>query len=245
MHKIVLLRHGESTWNKKGLFTGWTDVDLTKKGRDEARRAGKELLKNGFIFDIAYTSYLRRAAKTLDLSLAAMRQNKIEIITDWRLNERHYGNLQGLNKKEMAEKFGEKQVMLWRRGYSVRPPEIDKNNKYNQAKSLKYKNITVPKAESLKDVVGRVVPFWQEEILPRLKRREKIIIVASGNSIRALIKYLDKIPVGKIMELNIPTGIPLVYELNKNYKPIKSYYLADAKTIAAEIEKVRNQGKKN
>jgi len=243
MYKIILLRHGESVWNKKGLFTGWTDVDLTKKGREEAVSAGQELLKKDFKFDLAFTSRLKRASKTLGIVLKEMKQKTL-IVSDWRLNERHYGNLQGLNKQEMAEKFGEKQVLVWRRSYSVRPPKIDKKNPFNQKNDVLYKDIKVPEAESLKDVVERVVPFWKKEVIPELKSGKNIIIAASGNSLRAIVKYLDKISASEISSVNIPTGIPLVYELDKKFKPIKHYYLADKKTLEAAVDKVKKQGTK-
>jgi len=245
MYKIILLRHGESTWNKKGLFTGWTDVNLTAQGVSEAQEAGREFKKRGLKFDLAFTSLLVRASRTLNIALRELRPAKTKIIVDWRLNERHYGNLQGLNKKEMAEKFGEKQVLIWRRSYGVRPPKIDSNNKFNQIGDAKYKGIKVPEAESLKDVVARVLPFWRNEVVPQIKAGKKIIIVASGNSLRAIIKYLDKVPEKEIAGLNVPTGIPLVYELNEKLKPLKHYYLADAKKIKAAIAKVENQGKLN
>ncbi|QQG52262.1 MAG: 2,3-diphosphoglycerate-dependent phosphoglycerate mutase [Candidatus Falkowbacteria bacterium] len=243
MYKIVLLRHGESTWNKKGLFTGWTDVDLTAKGREEALNAGTELFKKGFKFDLAFTSLLKRASKTLAITLKTMKQ-KPEVISDWRLNERHYGNLQGLNKKEMAAKFGEQQILIWRRSYSTPPPKIDKNNPFNQKNDSKYKGIKVPETESLKDVVARVMPFWKDEVVPQIKAGKKIIIAASGNSLRAIVKYLDKISATEISGVNIPTGIPLIYELDKKLKPVKHYYLADKKTLAAAIDKVKKQGTK-
>ncbi len=241
MHKIVLLRHGESTWNKKGLFTGWADINLTRTGVNEAGQAGKELKKRGFKFDFAYSSLLIRAQKTLNIVLRELKLKNIPVVFDWRLNERHYGNLQGLSKKEMTEKFGAKQVLIWRRSYSVRPPKISDHNPYNQKNDPKYKNIKVPTAESLKDVVARVVPFWKQEIIPQLKVNKKIIISASGNSLRALIKYLDKVPAKKIVNFNIPTGIPLVYELDDKLKPIKRYYLADKKKLKAAVDKVKNQ----
>jgi len=243
MFKVVFLRHGESTWNKKGLFTGWTDVNLTKKGEEEAVTAGRALEKYGFVFDLAYTSFLKRATRTLRIALRELKQEKIPVKADWRLNERHYGNLQGLNKIELAKKFGEKQVLIWRRSYDIRPPKIDSKNKYDQKNDLKYKDIKVPATESLKDVVARVIPLWQKEIAPKIKRGEKIIIAASGNSLRAIVKYLDKVPSSEIVSLNIPTGIPLIYELDKNLKPRRHYYLADPKKLQAAIEKVEKQGK--
>ncbi|MDI3496022.1 MAG: 2,3-bisphosphoglycerate-dependent phosphoglycerate mutase [Patescibacteria group bacterium] len=244
MIKIVLLRHGESVWNKKNLFTGWTDVDLTKRGVLEAQDAGRKLSQAGFIFDIAFASYLKRAKRTMRLVLQEMGQKNLHQVFDWRLNERHYGDLQGFNKKEMAEKFGEKQVLLWRRSYGVRPPEISKKNKYNQANDKMYAQIQVPDSESLKDVVVRVKKFWQEEIVPLLKENKKILIVASGNSLRALVKYLDGVSAKEITKLNIPTGVPLVYELGNDLKPRRHYYLADKKELKARTEKVINQGKK-
>ncbi len=243
MYKIVLLRHGESVWNKKGLFTGWVDVNLTARGVFEARQAAQEFKKRGYSFDLAYTSLLVRASRTLNIVLHFLKLTKIPVIVDWRLNERHYGNLQGLNKKEMAAKFGEKQVLIWRRSYSVRPPKIDKTNKYNQKIDPRYKGIKVPEAESLKDVVARVVPLWQKEIAPQIKSGRKILITASGNSLRALIKYLDKVPAKEITSLNIPTGIPLVYELDAKLKPIRHYFLASPKELKAAIAKIENQGK--
>jgi 2,3-bisphosphoglycerate-dependent phosphoglycerate mutase len=244
MYKIVFLRHGESVWNKTGLFTGWTDVNLTKKGEAEAKEAGRELKKRGFVFDLAYTSLLKRASRTLSLALRELHETKIPVTVDWRLNERHYGNLQGLNKIEMAKKFGEKQVLIWRRSYAVRPPKIDDKNKYNQIGDPKYQGIKVPEAESLKDVVARVTPLWRQEIAPQIKQGKKIIVTASGNSLRAIVKYLDKVSPTEIAGLNIPTGIPLVYELDKNLKPIRHYYLADQKNVKAAMESVKNQGKK-
>lgn len=242
MYKIVLLRHGESVWNKKGLFTGWVDVGLTKKGEAEAKKAGQELKKHGFKFDLAYTSFLRRAAKTLKLALKEMKTKKTLIKADWRLNERHYGNLQGLSKEEMVKKFGAKKVLTWRRSYDIRPPKITAKNPYQQTGDLRYQGIKVPSTESLKDVVTRVTPFWQKEIIPQLKDNKKIIIVGSGNSLRAIVKYLDKISPSKIVNLNIPTGIPLVYELDEKLKPRKHYYLASLKKLALALEKAAHPG---
>ncbi|MFA5183925.1 MAG: 2,3-diphosphoglycerate-dependent phosphoglycerate mutase [Patescibacteria group bacterium] len=243
MYKIVFLRHGESTWNKKGLFTGWTDVGLTKRGEAEARAGGRALKKGGFVFDLAYTSMLRRASRTLRLVLREMKEKNIPVTADWRLNERHYGNLQGLDKKEMAKKFGEGQVLIWRRSYDIRPPKINSRNKYDQRSNKKYKGIRVPVTESLKDVVARVMPLWREEIVPQIKAGKKIIIAASGNSLRAIVKYLDKVAPQDIVGLNIPTGIPLVYELDKNLKPLRHYYLASPRELKMALERVKNQGK--
>lgn len=243
MIKIVLLRHGESTWNKKGLFTGWTEVGLTKRGEEEARAAGRELQKKGFVFDLVYTSLHKRVTRTWQIVARELKSVKIPVKMDWRINERHYGNLQGLSKKAMVKKFGETQVHIWRRSYDIRPPKIDRHNPYNQQSDPKYKNIKVPETESLKDVVARVVPFWRAEIVPRLKRGEKILIVDSGNSLRAIVKYLDKVSPAAITQFNIPTGIPLVYELNDKLHPVRHYYLADSKKLRAAEEKVRNQGR--
>lgn len=243
-YRLVLLRHGESIWNEKGLFTGWTDVGLTPRGKQEAIKAGQALKSKGFEFDLAFTSFLKRASDTLKISLKEMGGKKPKVIYDWRLNERHYGNLQGLNKKEMVEKFGEKQVLIWRRGYSVRPPKIDKNNPFNQKGEARYLGIPVPEAESLKDVTERVVPFLKNNVIPELQAGHKIIITASGNSLRAIVKYLDKISASVIADVNIPTGIPLVYELDKKFKSMRCYYLADKKTLQTAIDKVKKQGKK-
>jgi len=233
MHKIVLLRHGESVWNRQGLFTGWTDVALSPAGIAEARAAGRELKRRGFVFDRAWYSYLQRTRQTLRLVLAEMGSPRLPAEADWRLNERHYGDLQGLNKAEMARKFGLDQVFRWRRGYDVHPPQITASNPYDQRDDKKYKGIRVPRGESLKDVVARVVPFWREEIRPELKQDEMILIVASGNSLRALIKYLDQVPARDIVKLNIPLAIPLVYELDDDLRPLRRYYLADRKRLAA------------
>ena len=244
MYKIVLLRHGESLWNKKGLFTGWTDVDLSDLGEFEACRSGQKLKKAGFSFDLTFTSFLKRAIKTLNLALEEMDLLYLPVDKDWRLNERHYGNLQGLNKKQLVKKIGEEQVKLWRRGYAVRPPKIVKSNKYNQKGLACYQNIKVPEAESLADVVARVIPFWQKKIAPLVLKNKKILIVASGNSLRALVKYLDNLSEEDVVELNIPTGMPLVYELDKKLKPLKHYYLATAKELKMATEKVKKQGQK-
>ena len=242
MYKIVLLRHGESVWNKKGLFTGWTDVNLTKKGEAEARESGRKLKQKGFVFDLAYTSLLRRASRTLGLALKTMKQKKISVNVDWRLNERHYGGLQGLSKVVMAKKFGLAQIFRWRRGYNVHPPKITASNRYDQRDDKKYRGIRVPREESLEDVVNRVVPFWREKVVPGIKNGDRILIAASGNSLRALIKYLDNVPAREIVKLDIPFAIPLVYELDRNLKPRRHYYLATKKKLAAEIERVRRLG---
>lgn len=244
MYELVLLRHGESVWNEKGLFTGWTDVDLSEKGREEAKTAGKKLKKAGFCFDAAYSSYLKRALKTLNIVLEEMDQLWLPVAKDWRLNERHYGNLQGLNKQQTAKKFGEEQVKIWRRSYDVRPPKIDSLNKFNQKKDPRYHGIKVPEAESLKDVVSRVAPLWEGEIRHMIKDGHRLLIAASGNSLRALVKYLENMSETEISEFNIPTGIPLVYELDKKLQPVNRYYLASQKELKMATEKVKNQGKK-
>jgi 2,3-bisphosphoglycerate-dependent phosphoglycerate mutase len=243
MYKIVLLRHGESQWNEKGLFTGWTDVDLSEQGLKEAKDAGKELKKNGFVFDIAFSSVLKRAIKTLNIVLEEIDEMWLPVIRDWRLNERHYGNLQGLNKQQMIKKFGEEQVLIWRRSYDVRPPKIDAANKYNQKGLLQYKGVPVPTAESLEDVVARVEPFWLKEVVPVIKSGKRVIIAASGNSLRALVKYLDNVSEKDIVNLNIPTAIPLVYELDNKMKPIRHYFLASDKKLKEAIDRVKKQGK--
>lgn len=224
MHKIVLLRHGESVWNQQKLFTGWTDVDLSELGQEQAREAGRKLKAEGFVFDVGFTSCLKRTKLTMNLILQEMGAD-IPVKADWRLNERHYGNLQGLNKEQMAEQFGAEQVQIWRRSYDVRPPEIAADNKYNQKDDPQYQGIAVPSAESLADVVVRVVSFWKKVIVPLLKADQKIIIVASGNSLRALIKDLDQISSEEIVNLEIPTGQPIVYELDDDLRPIRHYYL--------------------
>jgi len=245
MIKLVLLRHGESTWNKENRFTGWTDVDLSEKGLSEAHEAGKVLKKKGFTFDMAFTSVLKRAIKTLWITLEEMDQMHIPVYNSWRLNERHYGALQGLNKEETAKKHGEEQVKIWRRSYDIRPPELKKSDKRYPGNDPRYKDVPkkfLPTTECLKDTVERFMPYWKEEIAPQLKKGKKIIIAAHGNSLRALVKYLDKVPNKEIVELNIPTGIPLVYELDKKLKPIRHYYLGDQKTIAEAMNKVAKQG---
>jgi len=244
MVKLVLLRHGESLWNQKGLFTGWTDVDLSENGVLEALTAGRKLKKAGFHFDAAYSSYLKRALKTLDIVLEETDQLWLPVAKDWRLNERHYGNLQGLNKQQMARKFGEEQVKIWRRSYDVRPPRIEASNKFNQKGEEKYRGIAVPTAESLKDVVTRVLPIWEKELAPMIKSGHRLLIAASGNSLRALVKIIENMPADEIVEFNIPTAIPLVYELDKNLKPKNRYYLASAKELKAATDKVKNQGKR-
>lgn len=241
MVKIVLIRHGQTTFNKKGLFCGWVDAGLTARGRQEALKAGKDLKRHGFIFDLAFDSYLRRSSRTLSLILQSYPGKRPKIIKDWRLNERHYGNLQGKNKKELVELFGLKQVMLWRRSYSVRPPKISADNHFNQRDDVKYKGIPVPLTESLQDVEKRVVKFWKEKVLPELKQNKRIIISASGNSLRALVKYLSQLSAKEVIDFNIPTGIPLVYEFSDKLKVEKRYFLASAQELARAVAEVKGQ----
>ena len=246
MYKVVLLRHGESTWNKENRFTGWTDVDLSEKGVKEAHTAGQTLKREGYIFDIAYTSVLKRAIRTLWITLDEMDLMWIPVIRNWRLNERHYGALQGLNKSEMAQKFGEEQVHIWRRSYDTQPPSLEKTDERYPGKDPRYsdlKETEVPLTECLKDTVARFVPYWENVIAPSIKEGKQVVIAAHGNSLRALVKYLDNIPEDEIVGLNIPTGVPLVYELDDNLKSLKSYYLGDAEEIKKAAAAVANQGK--
>jgi 2,3-bisphosphoglycerate-dependent phosphoglycerate mutase len=246
MYKVVLLRHGESEWNRENRFTGWTDVDLSEKGLGEAKAAGKLLKAEGFTFDIGFTSVLKRAIRTQALALDEMDLLWIPIVRDWRLNERHYGGLQGLNKAETAAKYGEQQVKIWRRSYDIPPPPLETSDPRFPGHDRRYANLTpaeLPKTECLKDTVARFLPMWHEVIAPTIKSGKRVMIAAHGNSLRALVKYLDNISEGEIIELNIPTGIPLVYELDDNLKPIKHYYLGDQAAIAAAMNAVANQGK--
>lgn len=246
MYKVVLLRHGESTWNKENRFTGWTDVDLSDKGREEARQGGVVLKKEGFVFDVAYTSVLKRAIKTLWIVLEELDLMWIPVHNSWRLNERHYGNLQGLNKSETAEKFGDEQVLIWRRSYHIPPPPLDGNDPRNPARDPRYKNVEykdIPLTECLKDTVDRFLPYWHSVITPAIRDGKNVIVAAHGNSLRALIKYLDNISETDIVNLNIPTGMPLVYELDKDMKPIKHYYLGDPEAVSKAMAEVANQGK--
>ncbi len=246
MYKIVLLRHGESTWNKENRFTGWTDVDLSDKGVEETRDAGRVLNREGYVFDIAYTSVLKRAIRTLWITLDEMDLMWIPVYRNWRLNERHYGALQGLNKAETAKIHGEKQVLIWRRAYDIRPPALEKNDARYPGNDPRYRDLTeqeLPLAECLKDTVERFLPYWKETIAPAVKSGRRVIIAAHGNSMRALVKYLDKISDEEIVKLNIPTGIPLVYELDEDLKPINNYYLGDPEAIKKAAQAVANQGK--
>ncbi len=245
MIKLLLLRHGESVWNKANLYTGWTDVDLSEKGVLEAQEAGRLMKAEGFEFDLAYTSVLKRAIRTLSIALEEMDQVWLPVIKTWRLNERHYGALQGLNKAQTAEQFGEKQVKIWRRSYDVQPPALTRDDPRWPGHDRRYSDVPVedlPLAECLKDTVARFLPWWHSEAVPTLKAGKRIIIAAHGNSLRALVKYLDNISDQDIVELNIPTGIPLVYELDDDLKPIRSYYLGDAAAAAAAAAAVAAQG---
>ena len=246
MKKLVLVRHGESTWNKENRFTGWTDVDLSEKGREEAKKAGEILRAEGFDFDLAYTSVLKRAIRTLWFVLDEMDLMWIPVIRDWRLNERHYGALQGLNKAETAAKHGEDQVKIWRRSYDIQPPALEESDERFPGHDRRYDTLSdeqLPRTECLKDTVARFMPLWEEEISEDIRSGTKVLIVAHGNSLRALVKYLDNIPDDEIVGLNIPTGIPLVYELDDDLKPIKHYYLGDPEEIAKAQQAVANQGK--
>ncbi len=245
MIKLVLLRHGQSTWNRENRFTGWTDVPLTEQGVEEAKKAAKALKENNISFDIIFTSVLKRATDTTDIVLKEMKL-EAPVHQSWRLNERHYGALQGLNKAEMAQKYGEEQVLKWRRSYDIRPPALDKKDKRWPGNDPKYSSLgkeCLPLNESLKDTVARVMPYWNEEIVPALKQGKKVLVSASGNSLRALVKHIDNISEDKIVEFNIPTGIPLVYELDDNLKPIKHYFLGDPAEIEKAIKVVEQQGK--
>lgn len=246
MYKLVLLRHGESVWNKANFFTGWTDVDLSEKGVVEAHTSGKTLREEGYVFDVAYTSVLKRAIRTLWIALAELDQMWIPVYRSWRLNERHYGALQGLNKAKTAAKFGNEQVHIWRRSYDVRPPELEKSDERWPGHDPRYQDLDegdIPAAECLKDTVARFLPYWHETIAPAVRAGKRVLISAHGNSLRALVKYLDDIPENVIPGLNIPTGIPLIYELDDDLKPLRHYYLADAETVKAAQQAVANQGK--
>ncbi|MBP9642385.1 MAG: 2,3-diphosphoglycerate-dependent phosphoglycerate mutase [Budvicia sp.] len=244
--KLVLVRHGESEWNKENRFTGWTDVELSDKGRAEAIQAGELLKAEGFTFDFAYTSVLKRAIHTLWNILDQMDTQWLPVEKSWKLNERHYGALQGLNKAETAKKYGDEQVKLWRRGFAITPPELTKDDQRYPGHDRRYANLTdaeLPVTESLATTIERVIPYWTDVIKPRMAKGERIIIAAHGNSIRAMVKYLDDMSEDEILELNIPTGVPLVYEFDEKMKPIKRYYLGNADEIAAKAAAVANQGK--
>lgn len=245
--KLVLIRHGESVWNKENLFTGWTDVDLSDTGRKEASEAGRILKAEGFDFDICYTSYLKRAIHTLNLVLESMDREWLPVFKTWKLNERHYGALQGFNKSETAEKYGEEQVRQWRRSYSIRPPALDEKDERNPTFSPMFRDVDkdlLPLTECLADTVDRVVPFYLSEIVPKMKDGKRILIAAHGNSLRALVKYIEGISDDDIVGVNIPTGVPLVYEFDDDLKLISKGYLGDQDAVNAKMTSVADQGKK-
>jgi len=244
VYKVVLLRHGESTWNKENRFTGWTDVDLSDRGLAEAKDAGRLLLESGFTFDIAFTSVLKRAIKTLGIALDVLDQLWIPVTKSWKLNERHYGALQGLNKAETAAKHGEAQTKIWRRSYDIPPPPLSADDPRHPSHDPRYRGLSaseLPLTESLKETVARFLPYWHETIAPTIKSGKRVVIAAHGNSLRALVMYLDDISESAIVELNIPTGIPLVYELDDNLKPLRHDYLGDPAAAAAAAARVANQ----
>lgn len=246
MYKLVLMRHGESQWNLENRFTGWTDVDLTEAGREQARKAGELLKEKGYSFDLAYTSVLTRAIRTLWLALDAMGTMYVPVHNSWRLNERHYGDLQGLNKAEMAAQYGDEQVLIWRRAYAIAPNPIALDDQRHPRFDSRYSKLTpeqLPATECLKDTVARVLPFWSESIAPAIRAGRRVLVAAHGNSLRALIKHLDGVSDDEIVHLNIPTGQPLVYELDQDLKPIRHYYLGDPAEIAAAMAAVAAQGK--
>ena len=246
MYKVILIRHGESEWNKENRFTGWTDVPLSEKGTAEAREAGKLLKREGVLFDLAFTSVLKRAIKTLWLTLEEMDLMWIPVTRSWRLNERHYGALQGLNKAETAAKYGDEQVKIWRRSYDVRPPLLEKNDERHPGKDPRYASLApaeLPDGECLADTVARVLPYWEETIVPEIRAGKKVVIAAHGNSLRALVKYLDAISEKDVLELNIPTGVPLLYELGADMKPLGHRYLGDQEAIAKAQAAVADQGR--
>ena len=246
MIRLVMLRHGESTWNRENRFTGWTDVDLTEQGIREAHKAGRLLKEEGYSFDLAHTSVLKRAIRTLWIVLDEMDLMWIPVYRSWRLNERHYGALQGLNKKETAEKFGMEQVHIWRRSYDIRPPALTKSDPMYPGNDPRYGDLTeqeLPLTECLKDTVARFLPYWHEVIAPVVREGKRVLIAAHGNSLRALVKYLDKVPDDVIPGLNIPTGVPLVYELDESLAPLGHYYLGDQEEIRKAMEAVARQGK--
>ena len=247
MHKLVLIRHGESTWNLENRFTGWTDVELTATGVAQAREAGRLLKEAGYEFDVAYTSVLKRAIHTLNHCLDAMDRDWLPVVKDWRLNERHYGGLQGLNKADMAKQYGDEQVLIWRRSYDTPPPALEADDPRGQRQDLRYAKLSpeqIPLTECLKDTVARVLPFWNEVLAPAITSGQRLVLAAHGNSIRALVKYLDGIGDADIVGVNIPNGIPLVYELDAALKPIRSYYLGDPEAAAKAAAAVAAQGKK-
>ncbi|SFM06700.1 2,3-diphosphoglycerate-dependent phosphoglycerate mutase [Variovorax sp. OV329] len=246
MYKLVLIRHGESTWNLENRFTGWTDVDLTPTGVEQAKQAGRLLKAEGYDFDIAYTSVLKRATRTLWHTLDELDRTWLPVVHSWRLNERHYGALQGLNKADIAKQYGDEQVLVWRRSYDIPPPPLEPNDPRSERADVRYAKLSpeqVPLTECLKDTVARVLPFWNESMAPAIRAGRRLVVAAHGNSIRALVKYLDGISDADIVGLNIPNGIPLVYELDSDLKPLRHYYLGDAEAAAKAAAAVANQGK--
>jgi 2,3-bisphosphoglycerate-dependent phosphoglycerate mutase len=246
MHKLVLIRHGESTWNLENRFTGWTDVDLTPTGVEQAKQAGRLLKAEGYDFDVAYTSVLKRATRTLWHTLDELDRTWLPVVHSWRLNERHYGGLQGLNKGETAKKYGDEQVLVWRRSYDTPPPPLEANDPRSERGDVRYAKLAqeqIPLTECLKDTVARVLPFWNESMAPAIRSGRRLVVAAHGNSIRALVKYLDGISDSDIVGLNIPNGIPLVYELDDDLKPLRHYYLGDAEAVAKAAAAVASQGK--
>ncbi len=244
--KLVLIRHGESVWNKENLFTGWTDVDLSDTGREEAALAGKTLKEEGYDFDVCYTSYLKRAIHTLNLTLEGLDREWLPVIKTWKLNERHYGALQGLNKAETAAKYGDEQVVIWRRSFDIAPPVLDENDERSPRGQEQYRDVAkedLPLTESLKDTIARVIPYYEENIKPDMQAGKRVLIAAHGNSLRALVQYLENLSPEEILKVNIPTAVPLVYEFDENFKVIKKYYLGDQEAINAKIQGVANQGK--
>lgn len=242
--KLILVRHGESEWNKLNLFTGWSDVELSEQGMQEAKNAGLLLKKEGYDFDVCYTSYLKRAIHTLNIILGEMDREWLPVKKSWKLNERHYGALQGLNKAETAEKFGEEQVKIWRRSYDIQPPVLEEEDERNPRNLVQYKSLSkdeIPLAESLKDTVARVMPYYEQAIKEDMKQGKRVIIAAHGNSIRALVKYFDGLTDEEIISVNIPTGVPLVYEFDDDFQVIKNYYLGDKDAVEAKIKNVANQ----
>ncbi|RZL63646.1 MAG: 2,3-diphosphoglycerate-dependent phosphoglycerate mutase [Variovorax sp.] len=246
MHKLVLIRHGESTWNLENRFTGWTDVDLTDTGVEQAKQAGRLLKAEGYDFDVAYTSVLKRATRTLWHTLDELDRTWLPVVHSWRLNERHYGGLQGLNKAETAKKYGDEQVLVWRRSYSTPPPPLESGDPRSERGDVRYAKLSpeqIPLTECLKDTVARVLPFWNESMAPAIRTGRRLVVAAHGNSIRALVKYLDGISDDAIVGLNIPNGIPLVYELDDDLKPLRHYYLGDADAAEKAAAAVASQGK--
>ncbi len=247
VHRLVLLRHGESIWNKENLFTGWTDVGLTERGAEEAHEAGRTLLREGYSFDVAFTSLLNRAIKTLWIVLEEMDLTWIPVFKSWRLNERHYGALQGLNKAQTAAKYGEDQVKVWRRSYDVRPPALQPDDDRHPGKDPRYRNLRpeeVPPTECLKDTIARALPYWHETVALHVSKGERVVICAHGNSLRGLVKYLDNLSEKEILELNIPTGIPLIYELDHALKPHRHFYLGDPEAVRRAAQAVADQARR-